>query len=248
MNKTVLVTGSGRNIGRDVALRFAREGFRVVLNARGAEQIEAVAEEIRGAGGTALAVAADVSDARQVADMVERAAAELGGIDILVNNAVVRVQKPMLEMSDDEWRLVIDVALGGAFNCSRAVLPHMVEQRWGRIINMAGMSGQRGAANRVGVVSAKSGLIGMTKALAMEFAAQGITVNAVSPGLIDTERGEWTAIGDPSLQSYDRGAEGIPVGRRGLMSEIAATCLFLCTDGAAFITGQTISVNGGSYM
>ena len=248
MNKTVLVTGSGRNIGRDIALRFAREGCRVVVNARGPEQIEAVAEQIRSAGGAALAVAADVRDRRQVAAMVERAAAEFGGIDVLVNNAVVRVQKPLLETSEDEWRLVIDVALGGAFNCSQAVLPHMVEQGWGRIINLAGMSGQRGAANRVGVVSAKSGLIGMTKALAMEFGGRGITVNAISPGLIDTERGEWTAIGDPNLQSYAHGAEGIPVGRRGLMSEISATCLFLCSEEAAFITGQTISVNGGSYM
>jgi NAD(P)-dependent dehydrogenase (short-subunit alcohol dehydrogenase family) len=229
-----------------MAFRFARDGHTVVVNSRSAPAIEAVAEEIRQQGGKAIAIAADVTDPVQVSKMVKEAEEQAGPVDVLVNNAVMRVQRPMLEMSDEEWQLVIDTVLTGAFYCTRAVLKPMIERRWGRIVNMAGQTGQRGAANRVGVVAAKSGLIGLTKAVAHEVAQFGVTVNAISPGSIATER--IGIIGETRTQGERRTAEVSLMGRQGEMSEIAGVCSFLCSDDAAFITGQVIAANGGSYM
>lgn len=248
--RTVLITGAGRNIGRHLAESFAAAGYAAVVNAHSSDAITEVAEGIEGSGGRALAIPADVRDPAQVEEMVEQATATFGGVDVLINCAVVRVTMPIEETSLEHWRLPQDVVLDGAFNCSKAVLGQMRERSWGRIINMAGVSGQRGSMHRIGTVTAKSGLLGFTKALARETASQGITVNAVSPGLIGTERGDHTSVGDPEevAAHYAKRATEIPVGRMGRLEEVAAACAYLASDEAAYVTGQTLSVNGGLYM
>jgi NAD(P)-dependent dehydrogenase (short-subunit alcohol dehydrogenase family) len=248
VTRTALVTGSSRNIGRALALQFACAGCNVVLNARSAEGLEPVAAEVRAAGGEALVGAADVRVGAAVSDVVARATEAFGGVDVLVNNAVVRAHTPIEEMQDEDWQRVLDVALTGAFNTIRAVLPGMRARGWGRIVNMAGVAGQKGAANRAGVATAKAGLIGLTKAVAHETAADGITVNAISPGMIATDRRHVTDGSPLAAEHYERETAQTPVGRMGTTEEIAGTCLFLCSDAAAYITGQTVAVNGGLYM
>lgn len=248
--RTVLITGAGRNIGLHLAETFAADGHRVVLNARSRDAIETAAEAIRRHGGHALAHATDVRDRTAVRRMVARATEEFGGVDVLVNAAVVRVHASVAEMTAEQWRAPLDVVLDGAFNCVQACLPHMVAQGWGRIINLGGITGQTGAPNRLGVVTAKSGLMGFTKALALEVAANGITANVVSPGAIDTDRGEHTSGGDQELvqQHYAQAAARIPVGRMGTMRDVAAACRYLAADDAGFVTGQTLAVSGGRVM
>lgn len=250
MTRTALITGAGRNIGRHLARRFAGAGYQVVVCARTPASVEAVAKEIENEGGVALGVPADVSDPDSVAALVMAATDRFGGVDVLVNNAVARVQRSIEDMTVDEWKLVLGVVLDGAFHCAKAVVPGMKSRGWGRILNMTGTAGMKGSANRLGVVTSKSGLEGFTRGLAREVAPAGITVNAISPGRIDTERGEWTSQGDVSalLGHYERSQKDVPVGRKGTLDEVAALALFLAGDDAAFITGQTVAVNGGIYM
>lgn len=247
---TVLVTGAGRNIGRDIAEAFARRGDRVVLNARSPEQVGAAAETLQQEGAQARAITGDVADGEAVRRIVTEAEEHFGPVDILVHCAAVRVHRPFLQMSKDEWDLPLAVGLDAAFHCAQATLPGMIEKGWGRIVSLAGVTGQTGAANRAAVVTAKSGLIGFTKALAREFAGTGVTVNAVSPGMIATHRGEWTSLGDANVTAahYEERAKTIPVGRMGGLDEVTAACLYLCSDNASFVTGQTLNVNGGLYM
>lgn len=247
---TVLVTGAGRNIGRDIAEAFARRGDQVVLNARSTEQIEAVVGALRGEGAQAIAAAGDVADADAVRRVVATAEEAFGPVDILVHCAAVRVHRPFTEMSAEEWSLPLRVGLDGAFHCAQATLPSMVARGWGRIVNIAGVTGQTGSANRAAVVTTKSGLIGLTKALAREFAGTGVTANAISPGLIGTERGEWTSLGDNTISTahYAERAKLVPVGRMGRIDEVTAACLYLCSPEADFVTGQTLNINGGLYM
>lgn len=244
-----LVTGAGRNIGRAIARDLANTGLAVVLNGRRREPLEAVGREITNAGGRALVAPADITDAAAVEAMIDTAAERFGGIDVLVNNAIVRSQRPLVEMPVEEWRAVTDVGLTGAFLCTRAVVGHMTAAGWGRIVNLAGVSGQSGVPNRVGVSTAKAGIIGMTRAVAAEVAGSGVTANAISPGGIDTDR-QGAAFGDPEQvrAHYERRAAMIPVGRRGSVEEVAALCRYLVSDAAAFMTGQVLSLNGGTVM
>lgn len=248
--KTVLVTGAGRNIGKHLAERFAEHGYNVAVNARSEDSVASVAEGIRARGGSAMAVPADVRDRDQVRAAVSRVDEAFGGVDVLVNCAVIRVMMPIEEMDLAMWRLPLEVVLDGAFNCSQAVLPHMRERGWGRIVNIGGVSGQLGSKNRVGVVTAKSGIMGFSKALAREVATQGITVNTVSPGLIATERGEHTSVGDAAevAAHYEKRQDDIPVGRMGELRDVSAACLYLVSDDAGYVTGQTLSVSGGLFM
>lgn len=250
MTRTALVTGAGRNIGRHLARRFAAAGYQVVVCARTPSSVEAVAKEIESAGGTALAVAADVSDPDSVAALAAAVADRFGGVDVLVNNAVARVQHSIEDMTVEEWRLVLGVVLDGAFHCAKAFVPGMKARGWGRILNLTGTAGMKGSANRLGVVTGKSGLEGFTRGLARELGPAGITVNAISPGRIDTERGEWTSQGDVEalLGHYARSQKDVPVGRKGTLDEVAALALFLAGDDAAFITGQIVPINGGIHM
>jgi NAD(P)-dependent dehydrogenase (short-subunit alcohol dehydrogenase family) len=248
--RTALVTGAGRNIGLAVARRLAAAGHRVVLNARSAEAVEEAAAAIVADGGAALGVAGDVSDRDDVGGLVDRAREEFGDVDVLVHCAAVRVHRSFLEMSEEEWRAPFAVGLDGAFHCTQAVLPGMVRGGWGRVVYIAGVTGQTGATHRAGVVAAKAGLIGLTRALAHEFAATGVTVNAVSPGMIDTNRGSWTSLGDQTAtaEHYEKRVRQIPAGRMGRVNEVTAAVQYLVSEDAGFVTGQTLNVNGGLYL
>jgi len=241
--RIAIVTGAGRNIGRAIALTLADAGAAVVINARSnLREAEAVAGEIERAGGKAFAVTADVVDAAAVQKMVEAAAARFGRIDILVNNAAVRAEQPLETMTLADWRAVTAIILDGAFNCVKACLPHLKRSGAGAIVNIGGLSSHTGAARRPHVVTAKAGLLGFTRALAHELAADKIRVNTVTPGVMAQAR----PAGQPEPQHH--AIVRSLVGRRGEPSDIAAAVRFLCGPGASFITGQNIQVNGGMFL
>ncbi|MCI0780236.1 MAG: 3-oxoacyl-ACP reductase FabG [Chloroflexi bacterium] len=238
--KVALVTGSGRNIGRSIALALAKEGANVVVNARtNRKEAESVAEEVRALGAKAIPMLADVGDREQLEAMLDQALAEFGRIDIVVNNAATRPHKPFAEMSYEDWRGVLATDLDSAFLSTKAALPGMVERKWGRVINLSGLQAFQGRHGGAHISAAKVGLIGFTRALATELAPDGILVNCIVPGLIDTTRD-----GEARTRPSSRLSE-IPVGRMGEPQDIASLCSFLCSDAAGFITGQTIHVNGG---
>ena len=240
--KVALVTGAGRNIGRATVLKLAAEGADVVVNARAnREEAEAVATEARALGVEALPVLADVADRSQVGAMMATAMERFGRIDILINNAAIRPHKPFTEVTVEDWERVRGVVLDGAFYCTHAVIPSMVQNQFGRIVFFTGDGAFSGAAQRSHVSAAKMGLIGFARGLASEFALQNIRVNVVSPGRIDTTRdSSWYP------QGGMRETADIPLNRLGTVDDIAAACLFLVTDDCGFITGQTIHVNGGT--
>jgi 3-oxoacyl-[acyl-carrier protein] reductase len=239
--KVALVTGSGRNIGRATVLRLAAEGANVVVNARSNQQeAESVASEARALGVKSLAVLADMGKRDQVERMVAKAMSEFGRIDILINNAAIRPHKPFTDLTVEDWEEVRGIVLDGPFYCTRAVIPSMVANRYGRILFFTGEGAFAGSAKRAHVSAAKMGLVGLARSLASEFAPQNIRVNVVCPGSIDTSRAnpQW-------YQGRTPDAAGVPLGRQGTVDEIAATCLFLVSDDGGFITGQTIHANGG---
>lgn len=248
--RRVWVTGAGRNLGRHLAVSFGRLGWSVAVNARSADAVAEVAAEVEDAGGVAVPAVGDVADRDAMEGCWSTISDELGGVDVLVNCAAVRVHRDFLELSPQEWRLPLQVGLDGAFHCTQLALPGMVEAGFGRIVSLAGVTGQTGAPRRAGVVATKAGLIGLTKALALEFADTGVTVNAISPGLIDTERGPWTSVGDDAATAahYEERKRKVPVQRMGRPSEVVAACHYLVSDDAGFVTGQTLSVNGGMYL
>jgi 3-oxoacyl-[acyl-carrier protein] reductase len=240
--KVALITGSGRNIGRATALKLAGEGAHIVVNARSNEaEAEAVAREVRDRGVKALAVLADVARKEETDALAAHALAEFGRIDILINNAAIRPHKPFTEVTVEDWEHVRGVVLDGAFYLTQAVIPSMVKNQYGRILFFTGEGAFTGGSGRAHVSAAKMGLVGLARALAVEYAAQNIRANVVSPGSIDTRRDnpEWYRGHTPS-------AAGIPLGRQGKVDEIAAACLFLVGDDGGFVTGQTIHVNGGT--
>ena len=237
-----IVSGAARNIGRTIALRLASDGAAVVVNAvQDREAADAVAHEISESGGQAMAHVGDVTDPDTVKKMVDMAAAAFGRIDILISNASVRGQKPIEEMTLEEWHRVLAVPLDGAFLLSKACIPHMKKQGAGRIVTLGGISAYIGTKNRVHLLTAKAGLVGFTRGLAAEVAGSGITCNVVSPGHIDTERPASAGV-RPTL------AVQPPVNRLGLPDEVASMVRYLCLPEAAYITGQTMHVNGGLYM
>jgi 3-oxoacyl-[acyl-carrier protein] reductase len=237
-----IVTGAGRNIGRAIALALADAGAAVLVNARSnREQAEHVAREVEAAGAQAMPFIADVADANAVQAMIGAAAQRFGRIDILINNAAVRVEQPFERMTLSDWRSVVGIILEGAFNCAQACLPHFKRAGQGVIINIGGLSAHTGAAHRAHVVTAKAGLVGFTRALAHDLAEDKIRVNTVTPGFIATPRPP----GQPEPQHHSR--IHTLVGRRGLPEDVAATVRFLCGPGAAYITGQNIQVNGGTF-
>jgi 3-oxoacyl-[acyl-carrier protein] reductase len=241
--RVAIVTGAGRNIGRGIALALADGGAAVVVNARSnLKEAQAVAAEIERAGGKALAVTADVADADAVNKMVAAAAEKFGRIDILVNNAAVRVEQAFEGMTLAQWRAVTSIILDGAFNCVQACLPHLKKSGAGVIINIGGLSAHTGAARRPHVVAAKAGLIGLTRALAHELASDRIRVNTVTPGLMSAPR----PAGQPEPQHHSL-VQSL-AGRRGEPADIAAAVRFLCGPGASFITGQNMQVNGGTFL
>lgn len=239
-----IVTGAAGNIGRQIALALAGDGVAVVVNARNNQvAAEQTAALIRKAGGVSLVYMADLTDEQQVKAMVEATLAELGPPTILVHNAALRIRRPFLDMSLAEWRQIMAVNLDAAFICARACLPYMLDTGTGRIINIGGQTGHTGATERAHVVASKAGLVGLTKALAVEFGPQGITSNCVVPGLIDTQRG--SSAGEHASKP---GGNNNLLNRKGLPEDVAAMVAMLCRPESAYITGQTIHVNGGGYL
>ena len=238
--KVALVTGASRNIGRAIVLTLADAGAAVVVNTRRArEAAEAVVREIEAKGGQAMAALADVTDEAAVRAMIEGALARFGRLDILVNNAAVRPAQKIDEMSLADFRSVVGLMLEAPFLCVKYALPHLRKSEAGAIVSIGGMTGHVGATDRVHVAAGKSGLVGLTKGFAREFAADGITANCVVPGLIDTARAH-TPSAHAALPSL--------LGRLGKSEEIAAMVRFLCGPAGRFVTGQAIHVNGGAYM
>lgn len=235
--KTAFVSGSGQNIGRGVAVRLAQLGANVVVNgSRNAPACEETATAVRAQGVEAMVAMGDMSNAQDVERITTAALGQFGTIDILVNNAARRPHKPFLEMSDDDWSGVVDVALTGSFRTARAFLPGMVEQGWGRIINFAGMKAIKGYFEGAPISAAKHGVWGLTKALSTEFASKGITANVISPGQIAKDGGDTQ---DPKRVG------SIPTGFMGTSKDIAAAVGYLASPEARFVTGQMIAVNGG---
>ena len=241
-NKVALVTGSGRNLGRAIALAFAREGADVVVNSRSnPAEAELVAEEARVSGVRAIATLADVSDRSQVETMFQQALEAFGRVDILVSNAAIRPQKSFVVLTVEEWKQAIGVILDGAFYCTQAALSSMLANQFGRVIYITGDGAYSGVAQRAHVSAAKMGLTGLARGLATEFAEKNITFNIISPGRMDTTRDNSFYADPASMQRVD----DIPVKRLGNPNEIANACVFLTTKEAAYITGQTLHVNGG---
>lgn len=241
--RVAVVTGAARNIGRAIALGLARAGAKVVVNARhSGEAAEEVARTIRDGGGAAMVHLADVTDPQAAQGLADAAAAFGGAIDILVNNAAIRRETPFDTLTYAEWRAVTAVILDGAFLCTQAALPHLRRSDAGAIVNIGGLSAHTGSPGRAHVVAAKSGLAGLTRALAHDL-APGVTVNCVVPGLIDTVRGASTG-GNPAMHSLHTTLAG----RRGRPEEVAALVCFLCGPDARYLTGQTMHANGGAYL
>jgi len=241
--RVALVTGAGRNIGRAIALALAEGGAAVVVHARKSrDEVEAVVREIEGRGGRAMAALADVADPQAMARVVREAGAMLGPVDLLVNNAAVREATSIDEIDLERWRAITGVILDGAYVCVKACLEGLRASGRGSVVNIGGMSGHTGAVGRPHVVAAKAGLVGLTRALAMELAKDDVTVNCVVPGRIETVRG--TSSGPRS----HAGEGSTPVGRRGTREEIAGAVRFLAGPGARYITGQALHVNGGAYL
>jgi 3-oxoacyl-[acyl-carrier protein] reductase len=241
--RVAIVTGAGRNIGRAIALALAEAGAAVAVNGRASRaEVDAVVAEIESRGGKALAVMADVSDEAAVQRMAAAAVERLGRIDILVNNAAIRPEKPFESVSLADWRAVHSVILEGAFLTVKAALPHLKASGSGAIVNIGGMSAHSGAKDRAHVLAAKSGLIGFTKGLANDLAADGITANCVVPGIIDTVRAPGT-----KRPQHHQSSKTL-VGHFGSPQDIAAAVRFLAGPGARYITGQSLHVNGGAYL
>jgi 3-oxoacyl-[acyl-carrier protein] reductase len=238
-----IVTGAGRNIGRAIALALAEAGAAVAVNGRtGREAVEGVVREIEAKGGRALAVMADVADEAAVERMTQATAERFGRIDILVNNAAGRPEQPLAQMTLADWRGVLATILDGSFLTVKAALPHLEASGAGAVVNIGGVSGHAGAPHRLHVVTAKAGLVGLTRALAHELAPRNVTANLVVPGLIATARDPDKPL--PAHHSVSRTLAG----RLGTPEEIAAAVRFLAGPQARYITGQTLHVNGGVYL
>ncbi len=243
-DKVAIVTGAGQGIGRAIGLRLAQEGAKIVLadiNASGAQEVAAEIEKI---GGHALAVPTDVSNPDSVDDLKKRTFERFGGVDVLVNNAGIYPACSLAEMTEELWERVIDTNLGGHFLCSRAVVPYMRMQKAGRIICVASTLAYKGAMNGTHYAASKAGIVGFVKALARELAPDGITVNAICPGVTDTAQPR----GHRSEEELFSQAKNIPAGRIGRPDDMAGPVVFLASEAAAYTTGQALMVTGGAFM
>ena len=240
-----LVTGAGRNVGRAIALTLAASGHAVAVNVRSSvAEGRSVVDAIIRSGGTAMLCVADVADQTAVQAMIAAIASAWGRIDVLVNNAANRREAPLADISADDWHATLRVVLDGAFFCTQSALALLKASPRAAVVNIGGLTAHTGAANRVHVVTAKAGLVGMTRALAHDFADSGITVNCVAPGMLDTQRDSASASAQPAHHAKHRPL----LGRRGSAQEVADSVRFLASDGARFITGQVLHVNGGTYL
>lgn len=243
-NKVAIVTGGSRGIGRAIALEFANRGAAVVVNYnKSPESAEEVVKQIQDAGGKAAAFQADVSDFKQAEALIKFAIDTFGDLQILVNNAGITRDQLIMMMPEADWDAVINTNLKSTFNCSKAAVKHMMRKRTGRIINMASVAGQMGNPGQTNYSASKGGQIAFTKALAREVATRNITVNAIAPGFVDTE-----ILDAMTPETLEAALKLVPLGRKGKPEEIAFTATFLASDGAAYITGQVLGVDGGMAM
>jgi NAD(P)-dependent dehydrogenase (short-subunit alcohol dehydrogenase family) len=245
-NRIAVVSGGNRNIGRSIVLTLAKEGAKpVILYHGGAEEAKKVCAEVAELGVKAVMYQADLADTASLAPLVKKIEQEQGGIDILINNAAIRPNTKISKITLEEWDLVFNTNLKAPFFLSQAVLPGMIARKWGRIINIGGTDAYWGKVRRAHGVSAKLGLVGLTRAMALEVARFGVTINVVIPGTIDTQRPhpEWY----PELKSgYAERLERIPMARLGDTQQVANACLFLASDLASFTTAQELFASGGA--
>lgn len=242
--KRVLVTGSSDGIGKAIAIRLANEGADVIINYRSnSDSAQKIVSEIIALGSKSTAIMADVSDSNQVNGLIKSANDFMGGIDILINNAGVTRDNLILRMSEDDWDYVIDSNLKSAFLCTKAVLPQMLKQRSGRIVNISSIVGLNGNPGQANYTSSKAGLIGLTKTTAKEVASRSITVNAIAPGFIVTKMVE--GLSPEVLKEIEK---RVALGRLGNTEDVAGTVAFLVSEDASYITGQVISVDGGLVL
>jgi 3-oxoacyl-[acyl-carrier protein] reductase len=241
--KVALVTGASQGIGRETALALAESGANVALAARNEQKLTLLAEEITARGSAALVVKMDVADAEQVKAGFKLVLEKFAKLDILVNNAAVTRDGLAMRMKQEDWETVIRTNLTGAHLCTQQALPTMMRARAGRIINIASVVAQMGNAGQANYVAAKAGLIGLTKAIAMEIASRSVTVNAVAPGFIETPMTD--VLSDKVKEELK---ERIPLGRMGTARDVAAAIVFLASDEAGYITGHVLDVNGGMYL
>jgi 3-oxoacyl-[acyl-carrier protein] reductase len=242
-NRIAFVTGASRGIGRACALALANAGAKVVVAARQIDRLEELAAEIRATGGDVFVVSLDLSSQESIKEGFTKAAKEFGRVDILINNGGIARDGLAMRMKRDDWDAVLQTNLSGAFFCIQQVMPGMVRERWGRIVNISSVVGESGNAGQANYAASKAGLIGLTKSLAQELASRNVTVNAVAPGFIETDM--TGKLGDEVKSKI---LAGIPLQRMGRAEDIAAAVRFLCGDEANYITGHVLDVNGGQFM
>ncbi len=243
-DKVALITGASRGIGREIAVDLASKGAVVILNyIKSGESAEKTMREIKEKGGNAVLSQFNVGDYKEVQGRVSALINDFGKIDLLVNNAGITKDKMFLRMTDQDWDSVFDTNIKGVFNCTKFVIRNMSRNRYGRIVNIVSVVGEMGNAGQVNYSSTKAGLIGFTKSVAKEFASRGITVNAVSPGFIETDITK-----DLSLDLKEKYLDSIPLGRFGQPEDVSGIVTFLLSDNASYITGEVIRVNGGLYI
>ncbi|HWY48761.1 MAG TPA: 3-oxoacyl-[acyl-carrier-protein] reductase [Bryobacteraceae bacterium] len=242
-NRTALVTGASRGIGRACALALAETGARVAVAARNVEQLESLAGEIRTQGREAFVVPMDLADAESIKEAIAKTAKEFGPIAILVNNAGITKDGLAMRMKKPDWDLVIATNLTGAFIAIQQVLPGMMRERWGRIINISSLVGEMGNAGQANYAASKAGLIGLTKSIAQEMGSRNITVNSVAPGYVETDMTQ--GLSEELKQTV---LNNIPLKRLGRADDVAAAVRFLASEEAGYITGHVLDVNGGLYM
>jgi len=242
-NRTALVTGASRGIGRACALALAESGARVALAARNVEQLESLAAEIRSRNRDAFVAPMDLADAESIKDAIAKTTKEFGPIAILVNNAGITKDGLAMRMKQPDWDVVIATNLTGPFIAIQHVLPSMMRERWGRIINISSLVGEMGNAGQANYAASKSGLIGLTKSIAQEMGSRNITVNSVAPGYVETDMTHGL-----SDELKEKMLANIPLKRLGRPDDVAAAVRFLASEEAGYITGHVLSVNGGLYM
>jgi 3-oxoacyl-[acyl-carrier protein] reductase len=242
--KTAVITGSARGLGKAIALKLASKGANIVLNdIPGSEDLDKTAEEFKAAGYNVAVTRGDVRNQDDVKAMVKAAVDNFGSLDILVNNAGITRDKPFALMSEEDWDMVLDINLKGAFICTKFAAKQMMKQRYGRIVNIASVAGRYGNQGQANYSASKAGLIGLTKTTAKEFASRGITCNAVAPGIIKSKMTD--VLPEDVREKY---LGNIPLGRFGTPEDVANVVSFLASDDAAYVTGQVIDIDGGLVM
>ena len=245
--RVAVVTGGASGMGRSICEQFGARGHRVAVLDIDGTAAETVADDLRGRGADALACRADVADRASVDDAIGTVRRELGPVEILVTSAGISLFEPFLDITLESWNRIIEVNLTGTFHCVQATIPDMVAAEWGRIVTISSSSAQRGSPRMAHYAASKGGVITLTKTLAREFAPYGITVNNIPPSAIETPM-QHQAQADGHLPSNETMAKTVPLGRLGTGDDIAAACVFLCSDEAGYITGQVLGVNGGSVL